>query len=223
MQDIKKNTVPAANQNKNNFVFFENENGKGKRVLFVGNSMTKHAPKADIGWNVDHGMAASAKENDFVHVAMKKVNEKYPDSVLCIAQVAEWERQYKNGSTVLELYKAARDFAADIIIFRFVENCPWNEYESEVFLKEYEILLNYLNSTGKAEIVLTDGFWRHPADSYIAKFGKEKGYPVICLGDLGDDDNMKAIGKFEHEGVALHPGDLGMKMIAERILAKLFE
>ena len=45
------------------------ESGFG--ALFVGNSLTKCRPKPDIGWTNDCGMAASASENDYVHLLMK--------------------------------------------------------------------------------------------------------------------------------------------------------
>ena len=45
----------------------------------------------------------------------------------------------------------------------------------------------------------------------------ERGYPFVYLGDLGESDEMKAIGRFEHIGVANHPSDRGMEAIAERL------
>lgn len=222
MRQIEKNTVSAKNQLRGNgCVRFFNSDGKGKRVLFVGNSITWHAYKADIGWYGDYGMAASSEEKDYVHIFMKNINEKYPNSAFCIAQVAEWERLYKQGETVLESYAEARDFGADLIVMRFIENCPCDNFDEEKFVCEYKKLIEYLNKDKEAEIIITTGFWRHPGDDAIRRVAKETGNALVELGDLGESDEMKAIGLFEHEGVANHPGDKGMAAIAERIFKRI--
>lgn len=221
-EQLDKNTVKATNQLKEtDYVRFTNENGKGKRVMFVGNSITLHGKRPEIGWLNEWGMAASSKENDYAHRLMKKISENDPDAAFCICQVSAWERKYKDGRELYNLFENARNFEADIIVMRFVENCPRQDFEKQIFKAEAKSLLQYLNPTGNAEIILTTSFWHHPGDEAIIELAQEEGLTLATLFDLGDNEEMKAIGKFEHTGVANHPGDLGMKHIADRIFNKL--
>ena len=218
MNQIEKNDVPAAAQLHEIFhVSFVNPEGNGLRVLVVGNSITLHEAKPEIGWHKSHGMAASAKERDYAHLLMAKCASRYPDAVFCIAQVSRWEQQYANGSALLPQYAAARDFGADVIVMRCIENCPNRTVDPAALKREYSKLVDYLKSKPTAKVILTTGFWKHNGDCVIRAIGEERGYPVVELGDLGELDEMKAIGLFEHKGVANHPGDKGMQVIADRI------
>lgn len=219
---MAKNTVDSKNQlAERPRVHLLNPEDKGLRIMFVGNSITLHGKKPDIGWNNEWGMAASSKDNDYVHILIKRIKETLPDSQFCICQVAEWERNYKNGKSSYYRIEGARDFDADIIITRFIENCPKSEFDADVFKKEYADLLDYLNKSQKAKFIITTGFWKHPGDAMIMEYAKENGLTCIYMGDLGELDEMKAVGLFEHLGVASHPGDLGMKNIADRIFNAL--
>lgn len=218
MNQIDKNDVPAAAQlHELSHISFVNPEGNGLRVLVVGNSITLHEKKPEIGWHESHGMAASAKERDYVHLLMGKIATAYPDAAFCIAQVAQWEQQYANGSAVLPQYTLARDFGADVIIMRCIENCHNRTLDPMVLKREYSKLVDFLKSNPAAKVILTTGFWKHYGDGVIRAIGEERGYPVVELGDLGELDEMKAIGLFEHKGVANHPGDKGMQVIADRI------
>ncbi len=218
MNQIEKNDVPAEAQlHEISHVTYQNREGKGKRILLVGNSITLHEVKPEIGWYESHGMAASAKARDYAHLLMEKCAARYPDAVFCIAQVAQWEQQYANGSALLTQYAAARDFCADVIIMRCIENCHNRTLDSIALKREYGRLVDFLKSNPAAKVILTTGFWKHNGDGVIRAIGEERGYPVVELGDLGELDEMKAIGLFEHKGVANHPGDKGMQVIADRI------
>ena len=166
-------------------------------------------------------MAASAPEKDYVHILISRIREKNPDAAFCIAQVSEWERGFMQGEEHLSKYQGAADFGADIIIVRMIENCPFQDFDDQKSMEEYQKLIEFLSQNQKAKIVVTTGFWRHKGDDAIRQVAKKQGYPLVELGDLGEMDEMKAIGLFEHEGVANHPGDLGMEKIAERIFEKL--
>ena len=74
---IEQNNVSAEQQvQKRNYIGMYHNGGK-INVLFIGNSITRHEPKPEIGWDHDWGMAASCKENDYVHVAVKLLEGKF--------------------------------------------------------------------------------------------------------------------------------------------------
>ena len=222
MAQIDKNTVKAENQlDKEEIISFDYKENTGKRILFVGNSITLHAPKEDIGWSGNWGMAASSKDKDYVHMTEKMVLEKNSDAAFCVCQVSSWETVYKDGEKVLDTFKEARDFGADIILMRIVENCIRNDFDAEIFKKEYKKLISYLSGDKEPAVIITSGFWKHPGDEALEEVAKEIGADFICLGELGEREEMRADGLFEHKGVAHHPGDLGMQTIAELAFEKI--
>ena len=216
---ILKNDVKAENQTREKFKLFEEKNSS-KRVLFLGNSITLHETAPHIGWMNNWGMSASKEENDYVHLVLKYMREKYGRVSYCIANVGEWEMNYFDES-VISKFKGARDFNADTVIFRLGENIKKDCFDKFPLKKYLEKFSDYFTERAKT-VIVTDTFWEH---GYICgclkTLAKEKGYIFVSISDLGYKDENKAIGLFEHAGVAGHPGDLGMQRIAERLIAKL--
>ena len=93
--------------------------------------------------------------------------------------------------------------------------------DSDSFKREVDRLLDFLGKERSAKVIVTTGFWKHPGDETLREYAREKGFPTVELGDLGELDEMKAIGLFEHRGVANHPGDKGMEAIADRIFEEI--
>ena len=82
--DNKTNTVSSLAQvSDDKQVMIVRQNGN-IRILFLGNSITRHMPKPEIGWVHDWGMAASSLENDYVHVMLKELTQKYGSVDYCI-------------------------------------------------------------------------------------------------------------------------------------------
>ncbi|MDD2442017.1 MAG: hypothetical protein PHG76_07875 [Eubacteriales bacterium] len=194
----------------------------GPRVLFAGNSITRHAPKPEIGWTANWGMAASTEDKDYVHRVLNALRVRDPGTEGCIAQLAAWERQYWQGRDILNDYRAAADFASDLIIVRLAENVPREKLDAHPFAPAYAELLDFLNPHQRARVIVTTSFWQSDSvDQAIRQVAAGRGLPVVELAHLGQRDEMKAIGLFEHSGVAAHPGDAGMAAIAAAILEQV--
>ena len=220
---MDKNSVSAEGQlRESDLVKFDNPCRGGKRVIFVGNSITLHGDRPEIGWHGCFGMAASKKENDYVHLLESKISEIDKDAAFCVCHASELEVKYNTPEIInYSLWTEAQKFGADIIVFRLIENCKKAEWNADRFIKETDRLLNFLGKDHGAKVIMTTGFWKHPGDEAIRQYAKENGMPLVELGDLGENAEMKALGLFEHSGVANHPGDAGMAAIADRIFDEL--
>ncbi len=219
----KKNTVKAEGQlATDHFVMLHEKPDSRYRVLFIGNSITFHEFKAEIGWERNWGMAASAEEKDYVHQTVAALEERFGPISYGIAQVSYWECHYEDGEEILDTYyKGARDFGADIVIVRIGENIFPEMHKKNSCIPYYEDMIRFF-SAGARQVIVTNNFWpREDLDGPFEEVAVRNGYTFCRLNDLASDKATMALGEYEHEGVALHPSDYGMAKIADRIVEKV--
>ena len=219
-----ENTVSALGQiDVNKFVSIFKRGGE-KRVLFFGNSITRHEPNPDLGWYGDWGMAASSRDKDYVHLVVAELDKKFGKVDYCIAQGAMWEWGYRESEKVLdEYYSAVKEFDPHIIVIRIGENITAQKHLEVSCKQGFETTVDYLVGKSAEKVVITDMFWYTVYNDVLKDVCLEKGHTFCHLTDLENDDRTMALGLFEHKGVAGHPGDFGMQCIADRILEKIFE
>ena len=214
MNKYQENVVSYVNQTeKDEYVY--RAKGSKIRILFVGNSITLHREKPDIGWNLECGMAASEPDKDYVHLVVKKIREKYdPNVTFGILPVGNYERTFLE-TTPEEMYKErnAVDLKADIVIMFFGANVPktYDEMEDKpkTFGQAYEDLRNYLKIDGVNTVYHSMGFYIRPVLDAEKKAVAEKyGETFIDITDIRERDDTH--GRFNH------PGDVGMAAIADR-------
>lgn len=226
MENISKNaaanTVSAVHQlDPTKYVRITEKPGAKLKVLFVGNSITRHMPLESIGWTGDWGMAASCEEKDYVHQTVRLLEEKLGEPVnFCVAQAAEWEVHYEEGEKpLLEYYIPARDYRADIVIIRIGENVNREKDKLNPCRGSFEKMVEFFASNPDARVIVTDNFWDIPQlNVQFEAVAKEHGWTFVKIGDLEKDERTMAKGLFWHEGVAAHPSDYGMLKIAERLV-----
>ena len=196
---------------------------KAQRILFLGNSITRHGPAAKIGWTGDWGMAATAQEKDFVHILANSIAELTGHKAeLRIANVADFERNFGTFDLNTQL-KDALEFKADLVIVALGENVPAlasDEVKTQ-FKNSFTNLLTALKNNGQPALFVRGCFWTDKTkDDLMQQACATSGGVFVDIGTLGKDESnfARSERKIEHAGVAAHPGDKGMKAIADAIV-----
>jgi len=184
--------------------------GHVHRVVILGNSIVKSPPAKQLGWHGDWGMAASAPEHDFVHLLIDSIHAHKPDVEITFLSISSFERNYR----VFDLRSLDSLRGADLYIVKLAENVLDTATD---YIPFYDRLFRYLDTAGGVRVI-TDGFWRrNPVNDRLEKYAHENNEPFIDISDLSRDTSMEARHRFSNHGVSVHPGDKGMKAIADRI------
>ena len=192
------------------------------KLLILGNSVALHGPAPQIGWTGNWGMAASSLDKDFAHVLHSqvcKVTQGKPK--LQVLNLADFERKQTDFDFDQGL-KESLAFDADMIIVAVGANAPALETEEAKlrYRTAFEQLLSRLQSKKSTTLLVRGEFWPDPTKEQIMREVCEKaGGTYVPLKDLNKEPaNLgSADQKFEHAGVAGHPGDRGMQLIADEL------
>jgi len=194
-------------------------------VVHLGNSITIH-PITSFWWG-EWGMAATVRENDYVHKFWDLLKIKNPNADSIAFHISEWEIDYSTfDKTTMDSYLLGRD----LIVLRLGENVT---YYAD-FQNQYKILVQYIQSKApNATIVLGGQFWVSATkETAMQNVANELKLPFVSIKHLdsatykqtmgsmvyGDDLAWHAI---DYSGVAIHPNDLGMLKIAESLFSAL--
>jgi hypothetical protein len=195
---------------------------KADRIMFLGNSITLHGPSRAVDWSGNWGMAASGTDKDYVHILtdlIAKRTGKRPE--ILVTNIADFERNSDTYDIAAKL-KDPMAFKPDIVVVAIGENVP--PLNSEVlktkFKDRFLKLLTTIQSDGHPAIVVRNCFWTEPVRNELMRQScAAVGGVFVDLSGLDKDESNYARSerKYTHSGVAAHPGDKGMKAIADAL------
>jgi hypothetical protein len=194
-----------------------------RRILFLGNSITLHGPNAEIGWTGNWGMAASSEDKDYVHlVASALAQHTGSTPQIMVRNIAEFERNYSTYDVDLQM-KDLFAFDPDLVVLAIGENVPalGSEDAKAQFKAGVMNILRCALAKRHPRVVVRSCFWADATkDQVLSQACQEAGGTFINAGPLGRDATNAARSErsFTHDGVAGHPGDKGMKALADAIV-----
>ena len=199
-----------------------------RRILFLGNSITLHGPKADMGWDGNWGMAASSEDKDYVHLvtsALAQHNASTPQ--IMVRNMADFERNYESYDVDGQM-KDLLTFDPYLIVLAIGENVP--ALGSDQAKAQFKAgVMNILRcALGKRHplVVVRSCFWADPTKDEILKQACQEADAIfVDAGPLGREPGNAARSErsFTHDGVAAHPGDKGMQALADAIVQAVLQ
>ena len=199
-----------------------------RRILFLGNSITLHGPSAEIGWSGNWGMAASAEDKDYVHLVTRALAQHTGSAPqIMVRNIADFERNFATYDVDLHM-KDLFGFDPDLVVLAIGENVPalGSEEAKAQFKAGVMNLLRCALAKRHPLVVVRSCFWEDAAkDQALRQACQEAGAIFVNAGPLGREaaNAARSERSFAHAGVAGHPGDQGMKALADAIVQAVLQ
>lgn len=199
----------------------------GFDYLALGNSITIH-PICDY-WPEEMGMAAESSEKDYVHrlVDLLEDNKGIEEVHFFAYNMSSWETiHYDRAETISEIDMLLNN-DIDLVTVQLGENIT----DTNSLEDDFDYLVKHImGKCPKAKIIIIGNFWTDDrVESVKEKIAERNDCVYISLKDIQDiayykskignqvyDDEKNSI-VVDKESVAKHPGNEGMKYIAEQI------
>lgn len=203
--------------------------GDEYRIVLLGNSLSFHGKAPNIGWHLECGMAASELEKDYAHVLFRLIDSVMPDKRIRmrISGISTFERNPAGYN--LTALDSMKKFQPDLLIIQIGENVVFEGVTTpELFEEKYVSLIRHFQKDRQPLVVCTTPFF--PSLSKNKVINRVASLTNSFLVDLShlvlldkenyakDETNYPGDkSTWKVDGIGIHPGDKGMKNIAEQL------
>jgi len=200
---------------------------KSVDILIVGNSISIHGI-CDYWWG-NWGMAASSKNEDYVHKLATMISRKY-NVKFSVINFAIWEINAHDRDEFLELLNLELSKNPNYLILQLGENIT----DTKTLERDFESFIKHItNISPKTKIIIIGNFWEnYVVDDIKNKVCQKYKITFVSLKNIQNEKFSNKLGNtvydesgnihiIEHSGVAKHPNDEGMENIAKLIYNNL--
>ncbi len=186
-------------------------NASGESIFIIGNSLSRHAPRPDIGWQLDNGMAATEPEKDYAHIIRKRVSE-------LTGREADLTISRMNMEANMAGLPVKMPEHADIVILQVGDNYK-GKLAPEEARKRYGNMLKTLKETYPGAVIVAVSDWRSGPTELMRTAAAANDIPWVSIKAIGQNPKMSAAAEkhFSAWAINWHPGNAGMAAIADEI------
>lgn len=199
---------------------------KANRILFFGNSITYAPPMPQYGWTGNWGAAASSPEKDYVHLLTNSIAKAAGGIPATMATYnIQFEQNYATYDLGCQEMQSQLAFKPDIVVVAIGENVPSlaTRQSQDEYALAFRNLLALFRDNGNPAIFVRSCFWADPTKDAIMKQATLTTGGVFVDQSALDVPSNRASNEvgnpFQNigNGVNAHPGDKGMKAIADSL------